>query len=87
MLLFILGVSIVSGGQEPKTFDLDAKPIKTEQSLIGKATKTEYKAVYKGVIYTVYKSPRSNKLFIVYPSSKVKGSYSKKYITEETPLK
>ena len=58
-----------------QVYDLD-KP-KTEAQVIGKATKTEDKAIYQKQTYIVYKSTKG-KLFIVYVNKK--GNYSKKNI-------
>lgn len=62
-----------------KTFNLDYK---SKDSIIGKATLTSNKAIYKGTEYLVYVSPKG-KLFIVYPNKDPKKGFNKKYITVE----
>lgn len=61
-----------------KTYNLDYK---SRESLIGKATLTTNKAIYKGQEYPVYLSPKG-KLFIVYPNKDPKKGFLKKYIKE-----
>jgi len=73
IIITLLLLSLNSFSQ--KVYDLDAP--KTEQQLIGKATKTSDKATFKTLSYTVYQSEKG-KLFIVYVNKK--GNYSKKYI-------
>lgn len=65
--------SLNTFGQE--VYNLD-KP-KTETELIGKAEKTQDKAIYKGIEYNVYKSAKG-KLFFVYTNRN--GNKSKKYV-------
>lgn len=69
--------SLVVFGQEVYNLDNIKNEPKTEIQLIGKSTKTNDKAIYKGIEYTVYKSV-NDKLFIIYLNSK--NNYSKKYI-------
>lgn len=59
-----------------KTFNLDYK---SKEELIGKATLTTNKAIYKGQEYPVY-ATKKGKLFIVYPNKDPKKGFSKKTI-------